>query len=65
MQINLGSLYMPDNLKPFMPLIYRLYVNYGEQEYPLCKQERVRIDEKIILDYVVDYVMRIQSRSRS
>lgn len=56
---------MPDNLKPFMPLIYRLYVNYGEQEYPLCKQERVRIDEKIILDYVVDYVMRIQSRSRS
>jgi len=51
---------MPEELKPFMPIIYRLYINYGEKEYPICSQERIIIDEKTLLDYATDLVMRIQ-----
>jgi hypothetical protein len=58
---------MPEELKPFMPIIYRLYINYGEQYYPTCivewDEKRIvqeKIDEKTILDYATDYVMRLQ-----
>tara|TARA_Y100001973_G_scaffold88732_1_gene134264 strand:+ start:247 stop:411 length:165 start_codon:yes stop_codon:yes gene_type:complete len=53
---------MPEELKPFMHIIYRLYINYGEKEYPICSQERITIDEKTILNYATDLVMRIQPR---
>jgi len=56
---------MPKELKPFAHIVYRLYVNYGLNEYPICKQERVKVDVKDITKYASDYIMRLQSDSRS
>ena len=55
---------MNNELKPFMHIIYKLWIN-GEKEFPICSQERIKIDEKTILDYATNYVLRIQSGSRS
>ena len=35
---------MPNELKPFIHIVYHLYIKYGFTEYPLCKQERIKID---------------------
>ncbi len=53
---------MPEDLKPFMHIIYKLWIN-GEKEFPICSQERITIDEKTILDYATDYVLRLQSNN--
>jgi hypothetical protein len=56
---------MPNELKPFIHIVYHLYTKYGFTEYPLCKQERIKIDVKDITKYVSDYIMRLQTDSRS
>jgi len=52
---------MPDQLKPFMSLVAKLYLNYGYEYYPLCRYEQERIDVKEVVRHVNDYILQLQS----
>ena len=43
---------MPEQLKPFMSLVAKLYLNYGYEYYPLCRYEQERINVKEVVSHV-------------
>jgi|TARA_R100001460_G_C3468548_1_gene166874 hypothetical protein len=55
---------MPEQLKPFMSLVAKLYLNYGYEYYPLCKYKQEKIDVKEVVRHVNDYLMLLQSYNR-
>jgi len=52
---------MPEQLKPFMSLVAKLYLNYGYEYYPLCKYKQEKIDVKEVVRHVNDYLMFLQA----
>jgi len=52
---------MPKELKPFMSLVAKLYLNYGYEYYPLCRYEQEKIDVKEVVRHVNDYILQLQS----
>ena len=54
--INLGSSSMPDNFKPFIHIIAKMWLQ-GERKFPLMLQDQIEIDVKYILDYYKKYIM--------
>ena len=52
---------MPKELKPFVSLVAKLYLNYGYEYYPLCRYEQERIDVKEVVRHVNDYILQLQS----
>ncbi len=55
---------MSEELKPFMSLVAKLYLNYGYEYYPLCRYEQERINVKEVVRHVNDYLMLLQANSR-
>ena len=56
MPINLRRPYMPDNFKPFIHIIAKMWLQ-GERKFPLMLQDQIEIDVKYILDYYKKYIM--------
>ena len=54
---------MPKELKPFMSLVAKLYLNYGYEYYPLCRYEQEKIDVKEVVRHVNDYILQLQSNN--
>ena len=52
---------MPKELKPFMSLVAKLYLNYGYEYYPLCRYEQEKIDVEEVVRHVNDYILQLQS----
>ena len=52
---------MPKELKPFVSLVAKLYLNYGYEYYPLCRYEQEKIDVKEVVRHVNDYILQLQS----
>ena len=54
---------MPKQLKPFMSLVAKLYLNYGYEYYPLCRYEQEKIDVKEVFRHVNDNILQLQSNN--
>ena len=54
---------MPKELKPFVSLVAKLYLNYGYEYYPLCRYEQEKIDVKEVVRHVNDYILQLQSNN--
>ena len=59
---------MPEQLKPFIHIVSKLYLKYGEQYYPTCIIEwdektivQEKIDEKVVSDYVNSHILLIST----
>jgi hypothetical protein len=52
---------MKPELKPFIPLIAKLYINYGYKHYPLCRFKQEEIDVKVISEYVANSILHLHS----
>lgn len=48
---------MPNELKPFIHILSKMYIDNGYLHYPLWKNPQTEIDIKYILDYYKKYII--------